>query len=484
MSRQNKGYQSIIDKIKTSNIDVVQRTISLRAECITLFYIKELTDLSVISEHVIKPLSDIRNELSIGAVVASNIVTAYECSLDSSEDNAIEYILKGMSVVLFSSAAEYLIINSKKVEKRSVTEPEFNYTLRAPRDSFIENIEANLSLIRYRIQDTSLKISRMVVGARTKSSVAVVYLEDVVNDTCVNEIKKRIENINVDGLVSSGELKSFLLNRQTSLFPQMGVIERSDMACGAILEGKVVVIMDGSPWALVAPKVFSEFLWSCDDLYNNMLLGIFTRILRVLSLSLSFIVSSLYVAIVSYHNDVLPASYMIAIAQSRAKVPFNALIEVLLIEIISELIRESLIRVPTKIGTAIGIVGAIIIGQAAVSAGVFSPLLLIVISLSLIASFIPSDQSITNPFRILKFFLIFASGTFGFYGFTLVIILVIAQLVSISTFGVPYMAPAAPFNLKDFLKSFIYSKVIAPYRPAYLRNKDATRSSPNNKKSN
>jgi spore germination protein KA/spore germination protein len=206
------------------------------------------------------------------------------------------------------------------------------------------------------------------------------------------------------------------------------------------------------------------------------------RILRVLSLNLTFIVSSLYVAVVSFHNDALPSSYMIAIAQSRAKVPFNALLEVLLIEIIGELIRESLIRVPTKIGTAIGIVGAIIIGQAAVTAGIFSPLLLIVISLSLIASFVPADYTIVDPFRILKFVLIIASGTFGFHGFTLVVVLIISQLVSINTFGVPYMAPAAPFNLRDFMKSIMFNRSISPYRPAFLRNKDNTRAPTSGKK--
>jgi spore germination protein KA/spore germination protein len=218
------------------------------------------------------------------------------------------------------------------------------------------------------------------------------------------------------------------------------------MACGALLEGKVVILLDGDPWALVAPKVFSEYLWACDDFYLNKITGTFLRILRVIALNLSFIVSAVYVAVVSYHNDVLPGPYMIAIAQARAKVPFNALLEVLIIENIAELIRESLIRVPTKIGTAIGIVGAIIIGQAAVAAGVFSPLLLIVVSLSLIASFVPSDYTLVDAFRVLKFVLILATGLFGFFGFTVVILFILSQLVSLNTFGVPYMAPLAPFN--------------------------------------
>ena len=367
------------------------------------------------------------------------------------------------------------VINLKKVEKRPISQPETTYTIRGPRDSFIENIDTNLSLIRYRIKDENLRIDELKVGVRTKTTVTILYLEDVANNTCVTEVKKRIGAINIDGLCSSGELQAFMLNEKADLFPQMGIIERSDMACGALLEGKVVILMDGSPWALVAPKVFSEFLWSCDDFYLNKYFGMFLRILRIIALNLSFIVSALYVAIVSYHNDVLPGSYMIAIAQSRAKVPFSALLEVILIELIGELIRESLIRVPTKIGAAIGIVGAIIIGQAAVSAGVFSPLLLIVISLSLISSFVPSDYTIVDPFRVLKFLLIFATGIFGFHGFTLMIVLILAHLVSINTFGVPYMAPAAPFTLRDFIKSIFYSKSTAPRRAAFLRTKNVFR---------
>ncbi len=481
-NNQNIRYENIISAIREKNMDVVQRTISLKSESISLFYIKELTDLTGISEYVIKPLAATNGQTNVKAADAANIVSASQCTLDSDKAKIEQYILSGMTVALFSSDNQYLVMDIKKVEKRAIPVPEFTYTIRGPRDAFIENLDTNLSLVRYRIKDENLRVESMKVGRRTKTSIAILYLEDVANNTCITEIKKRISKVDVDGLVSSGELESYLLNNQRSIFPQMGIIERSDMACGAILEGKVVIIMDGSPWALVAPKVFSEYIWSCDDFYANKYFGTFMRILRVISLNISFAVSSIYVAIVSFHNDVLPGTYMIAIAESRAKVPFNALIEVLLIETIGELIRESLIRVPTKIGTAIGIVGAIIIGQAAVSAGVFSPLLLIVISMSLIASFVPSDYMIVNPFRILKFLLIIASGTFGFYGFTLVVVLIISHLVSINTFGVPYMAPAAPFNMRDFLKSIVYSKSIAPHRPAYLRNKDNTRAPIQNEK--
>lgn len=481
MQRTSKRYETIVSNIKAKNNDIMERTLDISGCKATIIYIKQITDRAALSEYVIKPLAQYSGEHGLRASQLKNIVYADECMRDTDVNKVEQYVLDGMTVILLSSDTEYAVINMRKVDKRAIPEPDTMYTLRGPKDSFIENLDTNLSLIRYRLKNSNLRVDMLEVGERTKTAVAVLYFEDIANDTCVNEVKKRISNISIDGMASSGELESFLLNKKMSIFPQTGITERSDMACGALLEGKVIIIADGSPWVLIAPKVFSEFLWACDDFYQNKFFSTMMRLLRVISLILTFMVSSLYVGIVSYHNDVLPADYMIAIAQARSRVPFNALLEVLLIEIIVELIRESLVRVPSKIGTAIGIVGAIIIGQAAVAAGIFSPLLLIVVSLSLMSSFVPADFTLVDAFRVLKFFLILATGFFGFFGFTLVILLLLAKLVSINTFGVPYMAPAAPFNSKDFGKSIFYSKSMAPTRPAYLRTKDNTRTNVNKK---
>lgn len=476
MQRRINVYENMLNQIKRKNLNLGERQLTIGSSIVTILYIRQLTDKTALSEQVIKPLMRQQVGQSLKARdMVNSVLTVDDCQVDTDENKITQYILDGMTVLLFSGDDAYVIVNLKRVAHRSVTEPVMMYTIRGPRDAFNENLETNLSLIRYRLKSESLRIEMLEVGTRNKTAVAVVYFEDIANNNCVSEVKKRIDRINVDGLVSSGELQSFMQNNKASLFPQMGIIERSDMACGALLEGKVVILMDGDAWALVAPKVFNEFLWSCDDFYLNKYAGAFFRILRVISLVLSFTVSSLYVAIVSFHPDVMPSGFLIAIAQARAKVPFTALMEVLFIELIAEIIRESLLRVPTKIGTAIGVVGAIIIGQAAVSAGIFSPLLLIVVSLSLIGSFVPADYTLMDSFRVLKFLLVVVTGIAGFYGFTLVIVFVLSQLVSINTYGVPYMTPLAPFYFKDFIKSIIYSKATAPKRPAYLRTKDNTR---------
>jgi len=480
MQSSNLRYEKILNRINNKSMDVSERKLSFKSGTISILFIKQITDRAALSDLVVKPLMQHSTDTQIKAADAiDRIVYVDNCMLETDDTKIESCLLDGYTILLFSSDAAYVVLDIKKVEKRAIPEPETMYTIRGPKDAFIEDLDTNLSLVRSRLRNESLRVDQMEVGQRTKTPIAVLYFEDVANNTCVNEIKKRIGDIDIDGLSSSGELQTFLLNRKINLFPQMGITERADMTCGALLEGKVVVIMDGSCWALIAPKVFSEYLWASDDFYLNKFFGTFLRILRVIALNLSFIVSSLYVAVISFHQDVLPSSYVISIAQSRSQVPFNPLIEVILIELIAELIRESLIRVPTKIGTAIGIVGAIIIGQAAVAAGVFSPLLLIVVSLSLISSFVPADYTIIDPFRVLKFFLIIATGTFGFLGFTLVILIILANLVSLNTFGVPYMAPATPFNFKDFIKSVVYSKRMAPKRPAYLRTKDKFRAKPN-----
>lgn len=225
----------------------------------------------------------------------------------------------------------------------------------------------------------------------------------------------------------------------------------------------------------MAPKTFVEFFYSCDDKYDNKYFGLFSRILRYTALIIAFATTSIFVAITSFHTDVLPIKYVISLAEMRSSVIFNALTGALILEFIAELIREALLRVPKQIGTAIGIVGAIVIGQAAIAAGIFSPLLLIIVAVGLLASFTIPDYSIISPFRILKFALIIFTGTMGFFGFTLFLTFILIQLVSINSFGVPYMAPWAPFNLYDFIRTFMSNLTSTPIRPKYMRTKDKTK---------
>ena len=301
------------------------------------------------------------------------------------------------------------------------------------------------------------------------------YIEDIANDKVVSLIKQRIQAIDVDGIGDSGELEVFLQNSNLNLFPQMGVVERSDMAQHLLHEGKVLVLVDGSGLALSAPKCFPEYFFSCDDRYDNMYFGLFMRILRYASFFIALYATCFYVGMSEFHIDALPSRYVISLAEMRASVPFPPIIGGLMLEFVVELLREALLRVPKQIGPAVGIVSAIVIGQAAISAGIFSPLLLILASTSLLASFVMPDFALINPIRILKFIAILCTGFLGFYGLVLFSCVLLIHLVSIESSGVPYFAPFAPFNRYDFIRSFIFNISISPFRPKYLKNKDNTR---------
>lgn len=471
-------YDNVLHALKAKGIVLTERTIPFYGGTIKILYVKQLIDTNALSEQIIKPLvlhcSSIKAPLTAQQTIDS-IIYSSDCYLEMDDSKIEGNILNGMAVILFSNDQHYVAVNLKKVEHRSIPIPEITYTIRGPRDCLVENLDVNLSLIRYRLKDPNLRIDTFEVGTRTKTSVAVVYMQDIANDTAVREIKRRINQINIDSIWGTGELQAFLQNNKHDLFPQMGTTERSDWACEAVIEGKVLILADGGQLALIAPHTFSESLIACDDRYDNKFFGLFSRIIRYIALFLTLCLSSIYIALVSFHTDVLPASFTIFLAQMRQKVLFSALIEVLIVEFIAELLRESLLRVPSKIGTAIGIVGAIVIGQAATAAGIFSPLLLIIIATSSMASFAIPDYFAAHPIRILKFLMILMTGSFGFYGFVLALTLILTNLVSINSFGVPYMAPFAPFNLYDSLRAFIFNRSTSPKRQQYMRTKDETR---------
>lgn len=466
-------FNRIVNSVARQNLGATQREIPFNGGKLTIIYIKQLTDIAMLSENVIRPLINYcARAKEISAERAQNILYAADCTVSKNQDTIADTILLGRTVILFSTDQRYLVVNLTKVEHRGVNEPEIEFSLRGSKDCFNESLDVNISLIRHRIKDNMLRIRMLEAGKRTKTRVAVIYIEDIANDTAVTEIIKRIEAIDVDGIIDSGEVQEFLLNKKTNLYPQMGLVERSDYACRMLLSGRVVTLVDGSVLGLSAPATLSQFFYSCDDLYENKYFGAFMRIIRYVSFFITLTASSFYVALTSFHTSALPSDYTILLAEMTAKVPFPAVIGAFLLEFLMETIRESLLRVPRRIGSAIAIVGAIVIGQAAISAGLFSPFLLLIVSTSLMTSFVMPDYSIINPFRIMKFLLLIFTGIFGFYGFTIIMCMILSDLVSINSFGVPYMATIAPFNRYDFLHILAGSKTVLPFRTKFMRTKD------------
>lgn len=473
---KKKNLVEKIEKFSQSNLGITIRKLLIQDEYVYILYIKQLIDRNFITFGIIKPLMENTRKTRLHAeMIAEAIIYADNYILDDEEDQIIQYLLKGNCVIILPSDHKYISVNAFKSEKRSVETPELTYTLRGPRDSFTEDFDTNISLIRYRIKDPGLRVDTFEIGRRTMAKVGVVYIDDIANSTYINKIKGRLSKINIDGVVESGIVQKLLLNNVFDLFPQMGIIERSDMACGGILEGKVVIIVEGSNLALIAPKTFPEFLATGDDFYDNIYLSVFSKTIRIISLILSLTASSIYVTLVSFNTDIMPADYILAVAITRSTVPFNAFLEATAMELIAEVLREASIRLPKQIGPAIGIVGTVVIGQAAVQAGLVSPLMVITTSISVMASFVAPDYTIVNPVHILKFLMISITAAFGLYGFTMGLTFIVINLISTKSFDVPYFAPLAPFHFKDIRNYMLSDNTLAKKRARFLHTKDKTR---------
>lgn len=473
---QEDIYKTRIEPIEKSITGIMVRRLIIKDKEIYILFIPQLTNRESLSKNIIKPLIEYNSHgyLTTNNIISS-IITIDDVFVDNDDNKLINYITSGKSIIITSGCKDYIVANTLSVEKRNIQSPEIESSLRAPRDAFNENFDSNLSLIRHRIKDQSLKIDYYILGRRTKTSVALIYIQDVANDQCVTELKNKLSSIDVDSILESGDVQKILSNGTSGLFPCMGIAERSDSACAQILDGKICILVDGSNLALIAPKTFVEFLDAGDDHYDNTYISIFMKFLRMSALMITLTISALYVAMVAFHTDIIPSQYILALAASRVSVPVNAVTEAILMELILEILREANVRLPKQIGSSIGIVGTIVIGQALVFAGLVSPLLVIIVSLSSMASYVTPDYTIMNPIRLLKFVIIILTGIFGLFGFIMGLTIVVIKLSSIEMGNIAYTEPISPLNVKD-MKDYMYSNTAwAKFRPNFLKGKNRKR---------
>jgi hypothetical protein len=463
-----------INEILKNNVSIKERKI----RDISVLFVPQITDRGFLAQMVLQPI--IKSNEAITTDSLLNKILFIDDLMVQTDFNLIEeFVLNGMSIIIIPNSSEYLVIDTKRVEKKSVSDPQVTFTLRGPKDSLNESLETNLSLLRYRIKDNRFKTENFKVGRRTKTNVAMFYMQDIANDGVVSEVRKRLQDIDIDGILERGELQQFLTKGKFQVFPQLGIIERSDMAAGAILEGKVVIIVEGSGLALVCPKVFVEYFSSDDDNYDNKFFGTYSKIIRYISLLAMIIMMPAYVAAVTFKLQFFSPTYLDLVHELRKNVPFTPMVEALIMIFIIELLRESLLRVPSGVGSAIGIAAGVILGNAVITAGILSEWTLIIATLGLLMSFTPSDFTIMHPFRIFQPFMILLAGFFGFWGVGGGLLLMLIVLGFHKSFGVPFLAPIIPFYGKDFLKTYYYSKTDFEDRPRFLKLKDSRRSKKN-----
>ncbi|HEU5140615.1 MAG TPA: spore germination protein [Bacillales bacterium] len=367
----------------------------------------------------------------------------------------IRHILSGDTAIFIDGSEKAFGANTKGWEHRGVEPPRSERVIRGPREGFTETLRVNTALIRTRLKDPDLRIHHFASGERTNTNIAIAYIEGVCEDYLLKEVERRIESIEVDGIIGSGYVEQLIEDSHWSPFPTIQYTERSDKVVGNLLEGRVVIIVDGSPFALIAPSVLSQFYQSPEDYYDRFWVATFVRLIRLISLFVALLAPSLYIAFTAFHPEMIPSELIIAIAAGRATVPFPSVVEAFIMEVSIEILREASVRLPGIIGPTIGIVGALVIGQAAVQAGLVSPLMVIIVSLTTIGSFASPSYAAATSIRLLRFPMMIMAGTFGLYGIMLFWLIIILHLCTLKSFGVPYVAPLSPSHFND-MKDVIF----------------------------
>ncbi len=394
----------------------------------------------------------------------------------NSIENVTSKILTGNAALLIDGCENALILGIKEEKTRSIEEPPSESVVRGPRLGFTESLSVNMGILRNSAENKDLIMLELTVGKRAKKSLVISYLNEIVNPRLLEEIKRRINKIDIDYVADSGYVEQLVEDNFLSPFPQVQSTERPDRVMAALMEGRVAILLDGSPFALIAPVTFSMLLQSPDDYYERWIPGTLVRNLRLMAAIISLLGPSLYISFISFHPGLIPTKLAMSIAGSREGVPFPAFIEALMMEISIEILREAGLRLPKPIGQAIGIVGGLIIGEAAVRAGIVSSIMIIVVALTAISSFAIPQYNAGIALRYLRFVSMIFAATLGLYGVTLFFLLLCSHLVRLESFGVPYTSPAVPFRFKD-MKDFLIRAPIAMMqrRPSILETKDPKR---------
>lgn len=363
-------------------------------------------------------------------------------------------ILAGNTALLINGEKTALLLGAKGWESRAITEPDSEPVVRGPHEGFTEKMLTNTVLIRRRVKTSRLKIEIMKVGLLTKTEVGILYIDGIANMKVVDEVKKRLSRIDTDSILDSGYIEEFIQDEWLTPFPQVLSSERPDRAAAHLLEGNVVILVDTSPFCLIVPVTFFHFLFAAEDYYTGYIIASFVRLLRLAAVNIALLLPSVYIAVVTFHQEMIPTQLLINIANAREGVPFPAFVEAFIMEVTFELLREAGVRMPKTVGQAVSIVGALVIGQAAVQAGLISPAMVIVVSLTAIASFSIPNYSAAISLRLLRFPIMILAASLGLFGIMAGLLGLLIHLCSLRSFGVPYIAPIAPFTRSD-LKDFI-----------------------------
>lgn len=445
-----------------------------------IFYVDGMVDRVTINNSIIKPLMD-SSKFTESPVeeltdyIVESVIETNQLKKVMTHGEAIKDVLSGNTGVYIHGYRHYILCETKGYEKRSVEKPQVEGVVKGAQEAFNENLRTNITLLRRILRNKDLTSAFLDVGKRNNGKCAVLYLEGLTNPAIVEEVKRRITGISTDFIIGDGILEQFIEDSPWSIIPSILSTERPDRTASHLLEGKVAILAEGTPFALIAPVTIADLLHTPEDTTLRWQYGTLLRFIRIFAVFVATLLPGLYVALTTFHREMIPTDLLIAIAKARENVPFPTIIEVLLMELSFELIREAGIRIPGIIGNTIGIIGALILGQAAVQANLVSPVLIIIIAFTGLGNFAIPDFSLAFGARIMRVLYIFLGATLGFYGISLGILTSLAVLVSLKSFGVPMVSTLAPKTerSRDFILR--WPLWMQEKRPDYLNTLDVRR---------
>lgn len=433
-----------------------------------MLYINTIVDTKVLEEQAISPL--LLNQDSSNKI--EEIISIQSMSTNQKIQDILVEVNKGNVALFVDGLEQAYIISASNFQGRGIEKAENEISLIGSKEAFNEKVMTNISLIRKKIKNENLVFESTTISKRSKNDLFIVYVKDLVSEDLLKSVKDRVDSIEVDSVQNLALLEQHIEEKKFSIFPTILNTERPDRAATFLEDGYIILLMDNSPASLILPATFWSFFHTAEDRYLRFFYGNFTRLLRLIAIFIAIFTSAIYVAVTTFHAEMVPPDLLLAIAATREKVPLSALLEVLALELAFELIREAGLRVPSTIGPTIGIVGALILGQAAVQANIVSPIVVIVVALGGLSSFAVGNISLNFAVRLCRFIFILAAGLFGIYGVTAAFVLGMFYMVSVKSFGVPYLSPLTPKYLSSgdtIFRRLIKSEL---FRPGYLKPRD------------
>lgn len=442
----------------SNSADFLTRTINVADQKITIITIEGMADQKALVESFVDPLinakfppktqaMDIYNFIEVQNLMAMDLKDVY------TTEELFNFIMSGFVVILIDNLEKGIALGLQGFNFRSISEPSSEVNIRGSREGFIEALRVNMTMIRRRIKSPTLKFELFNMGKKSQTNICMIYLTDVVSKKLLREVRQRLRSIDMDIILEGGYIQPYLEGKNFSMFSDVGQTERPDTLCAKINEGRIGILIDGTPFALILPYLFSENFQTFDDYTHRAYYTSFMRIIRYISFFFTILLPGIYVALGTFHPELFPYAILFNIASAQETTPFPLAVEALIIHFIYEVMREAGLRLPRPVGHAVSIVGALVIGDAAVTAGLIGAPMVMVVAITAISSFIV--PSIYEPVSILRFGFIIVGGTLGFFGITLGLALLSINMCMQSSYGVPYMSPITPFSLKSMRDVFI-----------------------------